>query len=91
MLVEPSPLQPLHFLLNIPEHARRPVDYAVEVCLQLIDVAFSAMAAHVAADIALANPLQRPLQEVLSVSRPNMNEQISRQQVRTQTGYSSSR
>ena len=67
MLVEPSPLQPLHLLLNIPEHARHPVDHAVEVGFQLIDVVVGAMAAHVAADIALAHPIQRPLQEVLPV------------------------
>ena len=67
MLVEPAPLQPLHLLLNIPEHARNPVDHAVEVGLQLIDVVFVAMAAHVAANIALAHPVQRPLQEVLPV------------------------
>ena len=38
LLVEPSPLQPLHLLLNVPEHGRHPVDYAVEVGLQLVDV-----------------------------------------------------
>ena len=61
------PFKALHFLLNIAEDARHPINDAVEVVLQFSDVLVGPVLAHVGTDIALADPIQRPFEIVLPV------------------------
>ncbi len=65
--VEPSPFKALHFLLNIAEDARYPINDAVEVVFQFDDVLVGPVLAHVGTDIALADPIKRALEIVLPV------------------------
>ena len=66
-LVQPAPLQVAHLGENIREHGRNPIDHGIEIGLEFVDVLIIAVRAHVAADVALAHPIQRPLQKILPV------------------------
>ena len=66
-LVEAAPFQASHLAFRVEEHRAYPVDDAVEIGFQLVDVRVVAMEAHVLLHVVVAHPLQGTFQIVLTV------------------------
>ena len=65
-VVQPSPVQPLHFAARIVEHGGRPVDDRREQVKQSLGVVVVAMLGHVILDVSTGRPVERGLQYALT-------------------------
>ena len=67
LTIETPPITPAHLASRVLEHGIHPVDNGIEMVLQLVDVRVVAVLRHVIVDVALADPLQRSLQNRLAL------------------------